>query len=158
MDTIRESVKIICMAAIALALIKILLPEKSSGKQIGLLISLIFIFVLVTPFVGGNISINTETVRAQTDIDYSEFEKQVMESLRLQTGNIISTKLSNKLNENKISIEKITVLTNISDNNCITISKVICVVFDESQMSDAERIIKEEADESTEIIIQKSEE
>ena len=158
MDTIRESVKIICMAAIALALIKILLPEKSSGKQIGLLISLIFIFVLVTPFVGGNISINTEIVRAQTEIDYSEFEKQVMESLRLQTGNIISTKLSNKLNENKISIEKITVLTNISDNNCITISKVICVVFDESQMSEAERIIKEEADESTEIIIQKSEE
>ena len=147
----------VCMAAIASALFRMIVPENRFSKQISLLIAGIFILAGVNAVRGADLSFDQPQYSYEDNADYIGFSGDINRELQKKICSEMSDKLYSLMNSNGIYPEEIHVIVNISGLYSISITQVE-LVLDESQRSAAaaaEKLLSEELspDIKTEVII-----
>ncbi|MBP1544215.1 MAG: hypothetical protein J6A16_08970 [Oscillospiraceae bacterium] len=123
----------VCMAAIASALFRILVPESKNTKQISLLIACIFLLAVIKAFTGAELKIEPPSVTLTDGEDYLRLSGQVDRELQKRICGELSDKLYALLEEQDIFPEQIHVNVNISGTYSISITQVKLVLSKEQQ-------------------------
>ncbi len=129
----------ISAAAIVTAVFRIMTPEDKYGKQIKLIISCFFIVVVMNIF-SDNINFFEISEILNSENVYSDFEDVFRKQTADEVANSLRTGLYQKFAEEGIEPEKIYIDVNISENDCISISK-IKLVFGDANTCEAERAV-----------------
>lgn len=138
----------VCMAAIASALFRMLVPENRFAKQISLLIAGLFILAGVNAFKSTDISFDKSQYSYEADADYIGFSGDVNRELQKKICSEMSDKLYMLLNSSGIYPQEIHIIVNISGLYSISITQVE-LVFSEEQRSAAaaaEELLSRELD------------
>lgn len=138
----------VCMAAIASALFRMLVPENRFAKQISLLIAGLFILAGVNAFKSVDISFDKSQYSYEADADYIGFSGDVNRELQKKICSEMSDKLYTLLNSSGIYPQEIHIIVNISGLYSISITQVE-LVFSEEQRSAAaaaEELLSRELD------------
>lgn len=135
-----EFLTTVCMAAIASALFRLLVPESRAAKQISLLIACVFLLVTVNAVRGAELSLDTDSYNISGDTDYIGFSGDVNRSLQKKICTDMKDKVAAILAENGIFPEQIHINVNISGLYSISITQVK-LVFREGSEADAQRAL-----------------
>jgi hypothetical protein len=149
MDKLGEFVKTVCFAAIAFFIIENLISVTRIKGQMKFLLSLIFITLTASFFSGvdyKSISFeqnlwDNESYAASAEICNDLLEKQILDNL--------SEVIGDELNNAGIKNSRLDFEINMSQTNCIDISKVI---INTMQYTDAENILRSRLGEEVKII------
>ena len=123
----------VCIAAIAIALFKMLIPENKFKKQISVLVVCVFLLTGITAASGVEIDINEDKLELGINADYISFSERVNEDLKTRICDDMRDKLRNLLNEKEIYPEEIHIIVNISGLYSIDITQVELVFRAEEQ-------------------------
>ncbi len=118
----------VCMAAIASALFRILVPENKFTKQISLLIACVFILTGINAVSGAELDLSPDNFDISVSSDYISFSGEVNKSLQKKICSDMSDKLYALLHENDICPEQIHIGVNISGLYSISITQVKLVL------------------------------
>ncbi len=118
----------VCMAAIASALFRILVPENKFTKQISLLIACVFVLTAVNAVSGAELDLSTDSFGIGVSNEYISFSGEVNKSLQKKICSDMSDKLYALLHENDIYPEQIHIGVNISGLYSISITQVKLVL------------------------------
>lgn len=135
-----EFLTTVCMAAIASALFRLLVPESRYAKQISLLIACVFLLASVNAVTGAELSLGDSSYELSGSTDYIGFSGDVNKSLQKKICTDMKEKVSAILNENGIYPEQIHINVNISGLYSISITQVK-LVFAEGSQAEAEKAI-----------------
>ena len=123
----------ICIAAIAMALFKMLIPENKFKKQLSVLVACVFLLTGITAASGAELDINEDRFDLGINADYISFSERVNDDLKKRICDEMRDKLRNLLNENEIYPEEIHIIVNISGLYSIDITQVELVFRAEEQ-------------------------
>ena len=123
----------VCIAAIAIALFKMLIPENKFKKQISVLVVCVFLLTGITAASGVEIDINEDKLELGINADYISFSERVNEDLKTRICDDMRDKLRNLLNEKEIYPEEIHIIVNILGLYSIDITQVELVFRAEEQ-------------------------
>lgn len=126
----------VCMAAIASALFRMLIPENRFAKQISLLTAGLFILAGVNAVRGSDLDIGVQ-YSYEDSADYIGFSGDVNRELQKKICSEMSDRVYTLLNEQGICPEEVHVAVNISGLYSISITQVE-LVFSGDQRSAAE--------------------
>lgn len=140
-----------CFVSLAISFIDMICPEKKFDKQLKVIFSLVFVITLINPFIKGDIILDFpefDTISSDVLQEEWSYNDEVIRQIEMN----ISEGIKNELEAKEIYTEQISAIVNISDNNSITISKII---FYTENSGDEEKIkseIKRILGDETEII------
>lgn len=146
-----EFLSSVCIAAVAAALFRMIVPENKFSKQISLLVACVFLLTGITALSGVEFDISADAYDIGVSEDYIGFSGEVNKSLQKKVCTDMSDKLYALLNENGIYPEEIHVIVNISGLYSIDITQVK-LVFGAGQQAAAEAAAELLARELTEDI------
>lgn len=149
-----EFLTTVCMAAIASALFRLLVPESKYAKQISLLIACVFVLTAVRAVSGAELSLDSGSYELAEGADYIGFSGDVNKSLQKKICTDMKERISAILDENKIYPEQIHINVNISGLYSISITQVK-LVFPEGKQAEADKallLLSEELPEDIELI------
>ena len=135
-----EFLTTVCMAAIASALFRLLVPESKYAKQISLLIACVFVLAALNAITGAELSLDDGSYELSGSTDYIGFSGDVNRSLQKKICTDMKEKVSAILGENGIYPEQIHINVNISGLYSISITQVK-LVFDKGTQAEADRAI-----------------
>lgn len=143
----------VCMAAIASALFRILVPENKFTKQISLLIACVFILTGVSAISGAELDFSPDSFDIAVSDDYISFSGEVNKSLQKKICSDMSDKLYALMHENEIYPEQIHIGVNISGLYSISITQVKLVLAesDRDKSDKALRLLESELTDDIEI-------
>lgn len=127
----------VCMAAIASALFRLLVPENRFAKQISLLVAALFLLAGINAVKSADFSFDKTQYSYEADADYIGFSGDINKELQKKICSEMSDKLYSLLNSAGIYPDEIHVIVNISGLYSISITQVK-LVFSEAQRSAAE--------------------
>lgn len=125
----------VCLAAICMAVFRLLIPENKFQKQISLLIMCVFLLTSISAF--GNIEINLDEDAFELGVntDYITFSEQVNENIREKVCADMEAKVRDLLNKREIYPDEIHVIVNISGLYSIDITQVKLVFSAEDRVA-----------------------
>jgi len=129
----------ICIAAVATALFRLLIPENKFTKQISLLIACVFLLTGITAATGAEFDLG-DSVEIGENADYIRFSGEVDEKLKSEICTKTEEKLRALLGENGLFPEEVHIIVNISGLYGISISEVR-LYFGSVEESEAARSI-----------------
>lgn len=146
----------VCIAAIAAALFRMLVPENKAEKQISLLIVCVFLLTCASALTGAELDLNADAYEIGANADYIGFSGEVNKSLQKKICKDMSDKLYKLMNENGIYPEEIHVIVNISGLYSIDITQVKLVLGGEQRgaATAAAELLAEELDEDIEAVVE----
>lgn len=127
----------VCMAAIASALFRMLIPENKYAKQISLLMAGLFILAGVNAVRGADIIFDDGQYSYEDSADYIGFSGDINRELQKKICAEMSDKVYSLLNQHGIYPEEVHIAVNISGLYSISITQVE-LVFSCGQRSAAE--------------------
>lgn len=127
----------VCMAAIASALFRMLIPENKFARQISLLTAGLFILAGVNALRNTDLSFDSTQYSYEDSADYIGFSGDVNRELQKKICSEMSDKVYALLNEQGICPEEVHIAVNISGLYSISITQVE-LVFSGGQRSAAE--------------------
>ena len=151
MSSVCSLVAIACFVSVAVSVADMICPEKKFDKQLKVIFSLLFVIASVSPFIKGTATFefpDISDISVNKSIDYMEYTDELIKEIE----NNVARGLKDELSEKNLYIKEIYATINISDNNSISISKV---VFSPKNDDDGEKIkneIKNILGKDTEII------
>ena len=145
----------VCMAAIASALFRMLVPEGKFQKQISLLIVSVFLLAGINAVTGAELSFDTGQLSVEGGAELISFSGDVNRSLQKKICGDMSDKLYGLLDENGIYPEQIHVNVNISGLYSISITQVKLVFNkgEEQTAAQAQRLVRAELPEEIEVAV-----
>ncbi len=123
----------VCVAAICMAVFKMLIPENKFKKQLSVLIACVFLLTGITAASGAEIDLDEDSFDLGVNTDYISFSGEVNEELKKRICDDMRDKLKNLLNENEIYPDEIHIIVNISGLYSIDITQVELVFRAEEQ-------------------------
>lgn len=114
----------ICIAAICIALYKLLVPENKFSGQISFLCVCVFLLTGISAVSGAEIDLSSDPYELGADENYIEFSQITEEQARKRVGTEMREKIKAILAEREIFPEEIHVIINISGLYGIDISQV----------------------------------
>ena len=152
MDAFKELVTTLCLAGIGLAIYKMMVPSGTYEKQIRVLVSLVFILGVISPFARGEISIpvsaNNELIES---IEYARIEEQANSYLKSHFTTNLESALIKVLEEKGSAVDKISVNVDISEEYSISINEVRVLISNNADTGAVKAAIIKEVGEDTEI-------
>lgn len=152
MAAFKELVTTLCLAGIGLAIYKMMVPSGTYEKQIRVLVSLVFILGVISPFARGEISIpvsaNNELIES---IEYARIEEQANSYLKSHFTTNLESALIKVLEEKGIAVDKISVNVDISEEYSISINEVRVLISNNADTGAVKAAIIKEVGEDTEI-------
>lgn len=146
MEDFKNAVMAICIVSAGVCMIENMVSGTRLKSQMKFLLNLTVITVLIASFTKGSLNFEMPDIQSE-DTEYSQ-ELYNNEICR-QTGENISSILSEQINNAGIICTEINTEVNISDDNSIFISKVIISADD---FEKAEKIIKNNVGSNTEVV------
>lgn len=146
----------ICIAAIAAALFKLLVPENKFSKQISLLTAGVFLLVGITAFSGAEVDLDITAFEEEADDKMNDFSDEVNEKLKEEICRNMEEKVRYLLMQSKIYPEQIHVIVNISGLYGIDITEIRIVLGEDSTEETeqtAEKLLKSELSEDIKIMV-----
>ena len=146
----------ICIAAIASALFKILVPENKFSKQISLLTAGVFLLVIISAFSGARLDFDMSVFQEQADDKMNDFSSEVNERLKDEICENMEEEVRGLLMQSEIYPEQIHVIVNISGLYGIDITEIRLVLReDESEETaqTAEYVLKNRFSENIKITV-----
>ena len=119
-----QFISTVCIAAIATALFRLLVPENKFKKQISFLIAGIFLLTGITAARGVELELDTDNYDLGSSDGLIGFSGDISENLKKKICDEMSDRLYKLLNENEIYPEKIHIIVNISGLYSIDITQV----------------------------------
>lgn len=151
-----QTLSTICIAAIAAAMFKILVPENKFSKQISLLTAGVFLLVGITAFSGTKLNLDISAFEEEAEGKINDFSSEVNESLRDEICEKMEEKVRYLLMQSEIYPEQIHVIVNISGLYGIDITE-IRIVLEEGEAEEtaktAESLLKNELSENIKITV-----
>ncbi|MCH5195126.1 MAG: hypothetical protein J1F28_00345 [Oscillospiraceae bacterium] len=151
-----QTLSTICIAAIAAAMFKILVPENKFSKQISLLTAGVFLLVGITAFSGTKLDLDISAFEEEAEGKINDFSSEVNESLRDEICEKMEEKVRYLLMQSEIYPEQIHVIVNISGLYGIDITE-IRIVLEEGEAEEtaktAESLLKNELSENIKITV-----
>lgn len=129
----------ICIAAVATALFRLLIPENKFSKQISLLIACIFLLTGITAASGAEFHLD-DSVEIGENADYIRFSGEVNEQMKKEICLKTEEKIRALLGENGFFPDEVHIIVNISGLYGINISEVR-LYFGESEDIEAARSV-----------------
>lgn len=145
----------VSIAAICIALYKMLVPENKFSGQISLLCVCVFLLTGISAASGAEIDLSADPYELETDENYIEFGETAREQARIRVGAEAREKIAEILADNEIFPKEIHVAVNISGLYSIDISQVE-LVFNAGEQAAADAaagILQRELSEETNIKI-----
>lgn len=127
----------VCMAATAMALLRMLVPEKKFTKQMSLLIAATFVLAAVSSLSDAEFDLDASAYQYEGSAGYVSFSGEVNKSLQERVCRAMSDKLYGLMNSNGLYPEEIHVIVNISGLYSISITQVK-LVFPKGESGAAE--------------------
>ncbi|MBE6861285.1 MAG: hypothetical protein E7497_00080 [Ruminococcus sp.] len=149
MDNLKEIIRAVCIISAAICIMDGLVSGTRLKNQMKFLLNLIFITVIVTPFLKGTLKFELPDLKNYTLPEYTKQDELYNEEIRIQTGENISSVLLQQLEAAGVECSKIETNVNISETNSIYISNVT-VSADDFQA--AAQVIRNSLGEETEVI------
>ncbi len=118
----------VCMAAIASALFRILVPESKFTKQISLLIACVFLLAGINAVTGAELDLDAEIFEVTGGAEYIGFSGDVNDALKERICGDMSDELYTIMHKNGIYPEQIHIGVNISGLYSISITQVKLVL------------------------------
>ena len=131
----------ICIAAIATALFRLLVPENKFSKQLSLLIACVFLLTGITAASGAEFNLE-DSVEIGENADYIRFSKQVDGELKQQVCRNMEEKIRALLAENGLFPEEVHIIVNISGLYGINISEVKVLFGGEEALETARAVLQ----------------
>lgn len=123
----------VCVAAICMAIFKMLIPENKFQKQISVLVACVFLLTGITAVSGAEIDLDEDSFELGINTDYISFSGEINEQLKKKICDDMRDKVRNLLNENETYPEEIHIIVNISGLYSIDITQVELVFRAEEQ-------------------------
>lgn len=149
MSAFSSVIGLACFVSLAISLIDMICPEKKFEKQLKVIFSLIFVISVATPFLKGDIILDfpeIDIVSADISAENERYNDEIIKEIEHN----IEEGLHNELLSENLYTKEISVSVNISDNNSISISKVIFYTenseMDEEIYSEIRKILGEETE------------
>lgn len=138
----------VCIISCAMGIVENLTDGTKLGKQLSFLLSLILLSVIFMPFAEGD---SLPDFDEYTTINMSEeYSTELYNNqLKKQVSDNVTAVLGLELQKNGVEYEFLETEVNISETNCIFISKV---TVGTNNFERAEKIIKENLGEETEVL------
>ena len=114
----------LCMAALATALFRMLIPENKFSKQVSILIAAVFILTGITAVSGAELDYDYDSFSIQTEELGGQISSEVNEELRRKICADMSDRIFLLLNSREIYPEEIHIAVNISGLYSINITQV----------------------------------
>ncbi|MBP0960435.1 MAG: stage III sporulation protein AF [Oscillospiraceae bacterium] len=124
MSAFSSVIGITCFVSLAISFVDMICPEKKFEKQLKVIFSLIFVISVAMPFLKGNIILDfpeIDIVSADVSLENQHYNDEIIKQIEKN----VEEGLQNELLVKNLHTEEISVNVNISDNNSISISKVI---------------------------------
>lgn len=156
MDVIKSAILIGCVMGIITSLADLSVPEGSLKKQLNVVIGLIMILSIISPFLGSGFKIALKDYNdnfKDTKIDMDKFSDSVLYDI---TNRKTEEYFTGKLKENGIEIKKIIISSRRNEYNEIEIYKTEIELENQEDESKAKEIISEEL-KDTEIVFMEAE-
>lgn len=146
----------VCMAAIASALFRILVPENKFTKQIALLIACVFLLAGINAVTGAELDLDADIFEVTGGTEYIGFSGNVNEELKEQICGDMTDKLYALMHENGIYPRQIHIGVNISGLYSISITQVKLVLGEDmrSRSDEALALLREQLPEDMDIRIE----
>lgn len=152
MEAFKELITTLCLAGIGLAIYKMMVPSGTYEKQIRVLVSLVFILGVISPFAKGEISLhvsaNGELVES---VEYARIEEQANSYLKSHFTTNLETSLVKVLEEKGLAVDKISVNVDISKEYSISINEVRVLTSNKADTEAIKAAIKKEVGDDTDI-------
>lgn len=132
----------ICVAAIAAALFRILVPENKYSKQMSLLIAGVFLLTGITALSGAELNLDISSFQAAADEQINDFSSEVNDSLKDEICGKMEEKVRNLLAKSEIYPEQIHIIVNISGLYGISISEVKVMFGGEEALEKAQNLLE----------------
>lgn len=127
----------LCIAALASALFRMLVPDNKFSKQVSALIAGVFLLTGITAASGAELDLDTEKYSIRAEEYNNEVVSGVNKSLREKICSEMSEKIYALLNERGICPKEIHIAVNISGAYSIDITQVE-LVFESGEQAAAE--------------------
>lgn len=138
----------VCIISLLINVLENMTNDMKLGKQVKFILSLILLAVIFSPF--STTDLFSELPAFSVIDDVATYSDELYnEEIQVQVSENVSEVLKDELEKNGISFDFIETDVNISDTDGISINKV---KISTDNFSDAERIIKENLGEETEVI------
>ncbi|MBQ8727022.1 MAG: stage III sporulation protein AF [Oscillospiraceae bacterium] len=149
MSAFASVIGLACFVSLAISFVDMICPEKKFEKQLKVIFSLVFVISIATPVVKGDIVLDfpeIDIVSADVSIEKERYDDEIVKQIKEN----VEKGLYNELLAKNLYTEEISVIVNISDNNSISISKVIFYTenseMDEEIYSEIRKILGEETE------------
>ncbi len=150
MEEIKEMIRAVCIASVGVSVLESLTEGTRLRNQMRFLLSLAFIAVIAVPIAKGVLNFSLYDVKKYIGTENIEIDDEYYNGyVEYQAGQNIKQVLSDKLDGSGINYSNLEVEVNIPETNSIIISKVIIRT---KQFDEAEKIIRKNVGEETEIV------
>ncbi len=127
----------VCIAAIIIAIFRIIIPENKFKKQIAFLAAGVFLVTGISAVAGAEFDLDGEDTALIESERFVQFSGEVNENLRKKICDEMSDKIYGLLNEREIYPEEVHIIVNISGLYSISIRQVK-LVFSAEERAAAE--------------------
>ena len=149
MSAFSSFIGLACFVSLAISFTDMVCPEKKFEKQLKVIFSLIFVISVIMPFLKGDITFDfpeIDIISSNVTIETECYNDEIIR----QIEHNVEEGLYNELLAKNLHTEEISASVNISDNNSISISKVIFYTenseMDEEIYSEIRKILGEETE------------
>jgi len=147
MDIFKGAVASACFLGIIFSALSGIAPDEKFSKQINIIFSLVTVLIVITPFIGADISLDEFSFDESVSSDYEEIYS---EELDKAVQSELCASLERLLSENGIAAVKISADVNNFSDGSISITKVTVSIPDKSQRDKAEKLLREALGNETE--------
>ena len=125
MDTVKTIIYSACIVGVVSSMIEIASPEGTMKKQLELILGLVLVMVVITPFMNSDFKfrLNDYTVSYDKKI-YEDIKKYENDLVVDNARNELSGYFQKKLNENGIECKDVIITLDLDEYNQIEITKV----------------------------------
>lgn len=151
MSVFSSVIGLACFVSLAISLVDMICPEKKFEKQLKVIFSLLFVISVATPFLKGDIILDfpeIDIVSADVSIEKERYDDEIVKQIKEN----VEKGLRDELISKNLYTKEISVSVNISDNNSISISKVIFYTENSEMEEEIYSEIRKILGEETEII------
>lgn len=156
MEGIRFIGLSICITTVVTSIFSMLAPDSKLDKVLKFAISLFFLTSIISPFVNNKLDFRIELSDITQRVQTRELSQNVQSQfLSIAKGNLENT-IENTLLRENISPKKVEVLINISEDNSISINKLMVYIEknDEQKKQTIEKLVKDSVGYAPQIIIE----
>ena len=141
MEEIKELVKIICLSALLIGIVNSFVNNKSQAKAVNLVTGLIFLMLVISPFIKNDYNFDMNLINNNIDTDYSDLTDTVNKAVLKETEEKLKNLLIEELEEKGLKVKNFNISCISDKDGSVSIEKIECEVYENSEH--ATRILKE---------------